>query len=78
MKQCSTQTLDNVRSERSERSERLEKSETETEGQTDRGIKGRLHSENVPTTTPQHPQYKAISAPRVVIGIRAELSNQGF
>ena len=34
-----------------------------TEGQTDRGIKGRLHSENVTTPTPRHPHYKAISAP---------------
>ena len=37
MKQCSTQTLDNVTAQQWDRG---------TEGQTDRGIKGRLHSEN--------------------------------
>ena len=45
-----------------------------TEGQTDRGIKGRLHSENVTTpttTTARHPHYKAISAPT---GIKLQLS----
>ena len=44
-----------------------------SEGQTDRGIKGRLHSENVTTPTTQHPHYKAISVR--LWPARAELSN---